>query len=139
MKHLLWIAAGLILTAVAAAMILRQTKGDAHARDIATAVLITLASAELSMIPMMLVRRSGPIAHFQAAFGGTVLHLFLTFALGATAYALHLVPDRQIFLFLLLGFYWISLVFVVLAMIRLFRRSVSEHPSTAGDTAAKSS
>jgi len=72
-KHLLWIAAGLVLTAVIAAMILRQTKGDAHARDLATAVLITLASAELSMIPMMLVRRAGPVAHFQAAFGGTVL------------------------------------------------------------------
>jgi hypothetical protein len=132
-KHVIWIPIALFLTAGLAALVLNQVAGGYHVQDIAYAAGITLVSAELAMIPITLTRKSGPVANFQAAFGGTVIHLFLTFAAGAACYGLKLVADRQVFLFLLLGFYWFSLVFVVIAMIRIFRRSI---PHGAGPVGA---
>lgn len=122
MKSALWIFAGLLITAGLAALVLRQTTSDPHLREVATATVISLISAELSMIPMALARKSDTVVIFQSAFGGTVIHLFLTFAMGATAYSLRLV-DRGVFLFLLLCFYWFSLIFVVTAMIKIFRHA----------------
>jgi hypothetical protein len=77
----------------------------------------------------MLCRRSpSPVVVFQAGFGGTVLHLFLTVALGASVYALNVVEDRRLFVLLLMGFYWVSLMLVVVAMIRVFRKAVTGAP-----------
>lgn len=122
MKIVLWIFAGLLITAGLAALVIRLMTHQPHLREIAFATAITLISAELSMVPMALTRKSEPVVIFQAAFGGTVIHLFLTLALGAAVHSLRLV-DRSVFLFLLLGFYWFSLIFVVTAMIKLFRHS----------------
>jgi hypothetical protein len=122
LKSMVFILGGLLVTAGVAALVLNQFTHDPHLRDIAFATAITLISAFCSMIPMALTRKSEAVVVFQAAFGGTVIHLLLTLAMGAAVHALHLV-DRGVFLFLLLGFYWFSLIFVVTAMIRIFRHS----------------
>jgi hypothetical protein len=127
-KHVIWIPLGLLLTAAVAALVLRQVTGSYHGQEVGFAVGITLVSAELAMIPLAMTRRLGPVANFQAAFGGTLMHLFLCLAAGAAVYALQLAGDRNIYVFLLLGFYWFSLVFVVIAMARVFRRTM---PTTA--------
>jgi hypothetical protein len=121
-----------------AALILRQTTGQPHLRDLAIVTGITLLSSQAAMIPIGLARKSDPVVVFQAAFGGSVIHLFTTLALGATVHAMKWVDDRSLFLFLLLGFYWFSLIFVVTAMIKIFRRSVPQ-PRAAGEVQAKGS
>ena len=133
MKHAMWISAGLLATAVVAALVLRQATGDPHLREVGFAAAITVFSAVVAVLPLALTSKSSPVAVFQAAFGGTVAHLFLTLALGAAAHTLGRV-DRSLFLFLLLAFYWVSLLFVVTALIKVFRRAFPKH-ATATDTA----
>lgn len=132
-KYLIGISAGLVSAAVMTALILRVATGHAHLGDLVIVTVITLISGQLSLLPLWLLRKSSPIALFQAAFGGTILHLFLTLAVGATFYALRLVGDQRFFLFLLLGFYWFSLIFVVTVMIKIFRRFVAAQPAAAPD------
>ncbi len=133
MKYSICISAGLALTAAVAALILRQATGQAHVGDLLIVTGITLASGHIAMLPIWMMRKSAPVVLFQAAFVGTVLHLFITLVVGAAVYALRLVGDRGMFLFLLLGFYWFSLIFVIGAMIRLFRRLFPQ-PAPAAQT-----
>lgn len=120
----------MLATAAVAAMVLYQFTHTAHLREVGFAASITLVSALLSMIPMALVRKSDPVVVFQAAFGGTVIHLLLTLAIGAAVHALQLVDDRKVFIFLLLAFYWFSLIFVVTAMIRIFRQAAQQRAAS---------
>jgi hypothetical protein len=122
-KHVIWIFAGVLAIAAMAALILRQATGQPHLGDLSVLTVITLFSAMISMIPVLLMRGKSPVAVFQAAFGGTVLHLLVMLGLGAGARMMHWV-DRGMFLFLLLAFYWFSLVFIVTAMIKVFRGSM---------------
>ena len=133
MKYSICISAGLLLTAAFAALILRQATGHAHLGDLLIVTGITVASGHIAMLPIWFMRKSGPVVLFQTAFVGTVLHLFITLVVGAAVYALRLVGDRGMFLFLLLGFYWFSLIFVVGGMIRLFRRLFPQ-PAPAAQT-----
>jgi hypothetical protein len=59
-----------------------------------------------------------------------VLHIFLTIAMGAAVYAMQAVNDRRLFVFLLLFLYWISLMLVVVAMVRIFRGSSAAQRSS---------
>jgi hypothetical protein len=137
-KHVIWIFAGVLAIAAIAALILRQVKGDPHLRDLSILTAITLVSAMLSMIPLLLMRGRSAVAVFQAAFGGTVLHLLVMLGLGAAVQMMKWV-DRGIFLFLLLAFYWFSLVFIVTAMARLFRSFIPASPHLADQTSVKQS
>ena len=137
MRHVFFICTGMLIAAVAGGFVLRAVTGDAHVRDVTTVSLVTLASAHLSMVPLMLCRRSRAlVVIFQAGFVGTVLHLFLTIALGAAAYALHLVEDRRLYVILLMAFYWVSLMLVVVAMIRVFRKVAAGAAATAATAVA---
>ena len=131
MKHVIWIPLGLLLIAAAAALILRQFTGSYHGQEVGFAAGIALVSAELAMVPLALSRRLGPVANFQAAFGGTLMHLFICLAAGAAVYALQLAGDRNVYVFLLLGFYWFSLIFIVIAMTRVFRRTMPQDGAAA--------
>jgi hypothetical protein len=132
-KYSICISAGLLLTAGLAALTLRQATGHAHLGDLLIVTAITVVSGHLAMAPIWMLRKSAPVVLFQAAFAGTVLHLFITLVVGAAVYALRLVGDRGMFLFLLLGFYWFSLIFVIGAMIKVFRRcAASQTTGEAG-------
>lgn len=135
MKPLISIFAGVLLIAAIAAIVLRQVTGNPHLRDLAIITAITLISAQISMVPLLLMRGKSPVAVFQAAFGGTVIHLLVMLAMGAAVNAMKWV-DRGIFLFLLLAFYWFSLVFIVTAMIRIFRGYMPQSSSSSSHLAA---
>jgi hypothetical protein len=120
LKHVTWIIAGVIMTAAVTALVLQQFTGNAHLRDLAILTAITLLSSHLAMIPLLIARGKPAVTVFQSAFAGTVIHLFLMLAMGAVIHAMNW-ADRKIFLFLLLLFYSFSLVFIVIAMIKIFR------------------
>ena len=125
MKGLIYVPLAMLLTATAAALILRAFGRPVDPKTFVTAAAIATLSAEAALIPLVLTRHASPVAVSQAALGGSMLHLFLTFALGATAFMMNLAGRRDLFLFLLLGFYWISLIFIVIAMIKCIRRSAA--------------
>src|SRR3954465_5331915 len=112
----------MIATAVVAAVVLRQATGNAHLRDVGIVTAITLLSSHIAMVPLLIARGRPAITVFQSAFAGTVIHLFLMLAMGAVIHAMKW-ADRGIFLFLLLAFYWFSLGFAIIAMIKFFRGS----------------
>ena len=138
MKHVIWIIAGLLLTAAVAAVVLRQTTGHAHLRDLGIVTGITLLSSHIAMVPLLMARGKSTVTVFQAAFGGTVIHLFLMLAMGAVIHAMKW-ADRGVFLFLLLAFYWFSLVLVVTAMIKIFRGYLHPSPTATSDVPAGNS
>ena len=129
MKQLIWIIAGVIMIAGVSALVLRQATGNAHLRDIGIVTAITLISAQIAMVPLLMARGKAAVAMFQSAFVGTVIHLFLMLVMGAVIHMMNWV-DRKIFMFLLLSFYSFSLVFVVIAIIRIFR--ICLHPPSTG-------
>jgi hypothetical protein len=131
-KNLVWVGICIVLAAAAAVPILRAATGRGHEREVLTAGVIVLIAAELSLVPLLLSRRSKMLVVFQAALVGTVIHLFLTFAMGAAAFAMRIIEDRYFFLFVLMGLYWISLIFLVTVMTRAGRRAEPENgPSPA--------
>lgn len=103
--------------------LVRQVTGQPHTREVLAAAGIVILSGELALLPIVIVRRSSAVAVFQAAFGGTVIHMFLALALAAACHVLGLVADVRLFLFLLLSFYFVSLIVLVVAMVRIFRRA----------------
>jgi len=136
-KHVIWIFAGLIVTAIVAALVLRQATGHAHLRDVGIVTAITLLSSQVAMLPLLMARGKSAVTVFQSAFAGTVIHLFLMLAMGAVIHAMKW-ADRNIFLFLLLAFYWFSLVFVVISMSKIFRSYLHASP-TSNDVPAGNS
>ena len=125
MKHLIWVPLALAALALVALGVVRSATGDPHAREVAAAAGVIITAATLALVPVTLARRSDPVVVFQAAFGGTVIHMFLAIALAAACHVLQLVVDRRLFLFLLLSFYFVSLIVLVLAMVRVFRKSAA--------------
>lgn len=126
MKSLVWIPVVIVVAALAAVPILRAITGAAHTRELLIAGAICLVSSEMALIPLLLTRRASQIAVSQAALVGTVVHMFMMLALGAAAYALQMVGQRNLFLFLLMGLYWVSLILIVIAMIKAVRHAPPE-------------
>ena len=125
MKHLIWVPIVLALLALVALGVMRSATGQPHGPEVFAAAGVVIVSSTLALVPITLARRSDAVVVFQAAFGGTVIHMFLAIALAAACYVLQLVNDRRLFLFLLLSFYFVSLIVLVLAMVRVFRKSAS--------------
>jgi hypothetical protein len=124
----------MVLSAAAAAWLLRAVGAQVELKTVITAAVITTLAAEAAVLPVVLARNAAPVVTSQAALVGTMLHLFLTFVLGAAAYLMNLVTRKDLFLFLLLGFYWVSLIFIVLVMIRFIRRSATSAKSSTTTT-----
>jgi hypothetical protein len=130
----------MVMSATAAALILRAFGRAVDVKTFVTAAVIATLSAEAALVPVLLARGAGTASVSQAALVGTMLHLFLTFALGATAYLMNFAGRRDLFVFLLLGFYWVSLIFIVIVMVKSIRRSAAAvrpaaSAGTSGSTA----
>ena len=125
MKHLFWVPLTLALLAGVALGVMRSATGKLHVHEVAAAGGVVMIAATLALVPITLARRSDAVVVFQAAFGGTVIHMFLALALAAACHVLQLVPDRRIFLCLLRSLYVVSLIVLVLAMVRVFRKSAA--------------
>jgi hypothetical protein len=137
LKHLIWVPIVLAAFALVALGVMRSATGQPHTPEVLAAAGVVILSSTLALVPITLARRSDAVVVFQAAFGGTVIHMFLAVALAAGCHVLQLVPDRRLFLFLLLSFYFVSLIVLVLAMVRIFRKSTSAgHPARGAHSPA---
>jgi hypothetical protein len=125
-----WIIPVIVLLGAAGAWGIFHGRGqDQRWHEVSAAAVVCLVSAELALIPAMLLRRSSSVAVAQASLGGTVIHLMLTLVLAAGAWELRLVPmQRQTFIFLLLAFYWISLIGLAIALVRITRTTAASAP-----------
>ena len=54
--------------------------------------------------------------------------MFLTLLLAAVVWMGKMVANKQMFLFMLLAFFWVSLIVLVLAMTRLVRSAAIKRP-----------
>lgn len=99
-----------------------------YVRELIAAALICTISGELALLPAALLGKSDPATVSQAGLAGTVIHMFLSLLLAAVVWIGKLVVNKQMFLFMLLGFFWVSLVVLVLAMTRLVRSADVKRP-----------
>jgi hypothetical protein len=102
-------------------------------RELGMAAALCAVSGELSLIPALRTHRNDPVAMAQAALIGTVAHMVLTLVLAAGAWSARLVPlERHAFIYMLLVFYWVSLIGLVIALARILRGLAASKPQTAG-------
>lgn len=113
--------------------------GVVHGRDVAAAAIICGVSAELALVPAWLRRNAGVLAVFQAGLVGTVLHLIAALFIGVVMMFAHVAVDTRTFLYLLIAFFWVSLMVMVMGLARLFREASPEPaaPAAGGAQATK--
>ena len=122
MKFLLLIPLVLLLVAGGCYGSAKVMGGNGHGRELIAAAVICAIAGDLAMLPIVLLRKSKDAAVVaQAGLGGTVIHMLLTLILAAAMWSQMEVAGRKSFLFLLLAFFWVSLIVLVLAMVRLVR------------------
>jgi hypothetical protein len=81
--------------------------------DPVVAGAIGIAAGLAGLSPILAGRRKDAVGIFQLALVGTVLHLFVTVGLMATALAAHLVSASIGFMGWLMAGYWLSLITLV--------------------------
>jgi hypothetical protein len=123
LKTLLFIPAVLLLLAGAYWATMAGLGMQFHRRELIAAVAICIVSGEVALMPAAMLRNSDPATVSQAGLAGTVIHMFLTLLLAAIAWISKVLVNKQLFLFMLLAFFWVSLIVLVVAMIRLVRGS----------------
>ena len=138
MKGLFLVPVVMALSAAAGALVLRGLGRPVDVRNLVAAAVIAMSAAEAALMPLLLTRHAGPAAVSQAGLVGTVVHLFLSIALGAAAYVMKLTGRRDAFLFYLLCFYWVSLIYIVTVMAKEIRRSASAAAGSRGSGRANS-
>jgi hypothetical protein len=105
-----------------------------HARELIAAATACGVGGIFALAPSILMRGGDVAGVTQTALLGTVIHMFVTLLAAAIIWMGGLVADRAAFVFLLLAFYWISLIALVLAMARLVRHARQAKPGAAGAT-----
>jgi hypothetical protein len=121
LKNLLLIPIVMLLVAAGCWGVMAAMGLKIHPRDLIVAAVICTIAGEMALAPATLLRSGDAATVSQAGLAGTVIHMFLSLLLAAMAWMGKLVIDRGPFLFLLLAFYWISLIVLVLATARLVR------------------
>jgi hypothetical protein len=109
---------------VAAIGVCRAIGVDAHLKDLLAATLTCLVAGELASIPMLLTRGGNQASVAQAALIGSVVHLFVCIGVATILMFGHLGPGPA-YLYWLLGFYWVTLIALVVA----FARSIRSAPT----------
>jgi hypothetical protein len=118
MKTLIFIPLSLAVMAALMAVVCRIARLDVGNREALFAVIIAAFAAEIAFLPAWLAQKSESVRFAQAALGGTLLHLFITFVLGAALLLAKFVLPQP-FVYWLLGAYWISLSVLVVALLKL--------------------
>ena len=125
MRSLLVIPIVLAVAAVAAWFVLGAMHWTPHLRDVIGAAAVCAVSGTAALAPAAMKRRAGIQALFQAGLLGTVMHLLVTLAGGAVMVLGQVAVDRRAFLYLILVFYWVSLVTLVRILARFFREETA--------------
>ncbi len=116
-----------VVLSVAVCFIASRLGGwDAHGRDLIAAAAVVLFAAELAVSPLFFVRGADQAAVAQAGLVGTVLHMLGAAAAGwAVSAAMHL---KQPFFYMLLAFYWLTLISLSLICVRAVRTAPMARP-----------
>jgi hypothetical protein len=122
-RSLIWIPLTVIVVAAIAWGALRGVRHTVPTRELLLAAGIVLVAGELATLPMILSRGAGPAAVSQSSLLGTLIHLFLSITLAGAVAWMHAVSDVRMFLYLLVGFYWLTLVSLVMLSARAIRAS----------------
>jgi hypothetical protein len=129
MRIVLLVPLALIVTAGAGWIVCRGAGFGFVVRDVVTAGLICLISADAAMVPLILTRSARQGAVAQAALVATMIHLMLSGALSAVVFLAKLPPGiGPSFLYWLLTFYWISLIVVVIGCVRAVKSAPQDQP-----------
>lgn len=126
MRTLLLIPVVLLLIAGGCWGVAMAAGWQPHGRELIAAALICVLSGEMALAPAVIFRKSDPATVSQAGLAGTVVHMFLTLLLAAVVWMGKMVANKQMFLFMLLAFFWVSLIVLVLAMTRLVRSAATK-------------
>lgn len=97
---------------------------DAHLKDLLAATLTCLVAGELAAIPLILTRGGNQASVAQAALVGSVVHLFVCIGVAGVIIFGHLGLGPA-YLYWLLGFYWVTLI----ALVVVFARSIRSAPT----------
>ena len=91
-----------------------------HEREMMIAGITCLVAGALASLPIILTRGASQIAVVQAALLGTIVHLFVCI-ITATVLALAKLVAPQPYLYWILGFYWMTLMALVIGFARAVR------------------
>src|SRR2546429_560787 len=118
----------LAIAFAAAIGICRAIGVDAHLRELLAATLTCLIAGELAVLPLVLARGGNQASVAQAALVGSVVHLFVCIAVAGVVVFGHLGPGPA-YLYWLLGFYWVTLIVLVVVFARSIRSAPTTHAS----------
>ena len=94
-----------------------------HSREIVLACIVCFLAAQFALLPAVLLRKADSGTLSQAGLVGTVVHMFLTLILASIVWMSHWIENRKFFLFALVGYFWITLLALVIILARLIRES----------------
>jgi hypothetical protein len=86
--------------------------------------VIATAAGVLGLTPILRSARKDPVAIFQAALIGTVVHLVSASIFTGVLLGLHVVQTHAAFVFWLLAGYWASLITLILQLRRVMAASI---------------
>jgi O-antigen/teichoic acid export membrane protein len=129
MRALLLSPIFIAISALLGVALCHTTSLDPHLRELALAAGVCLAAGEVAAVPLMIYR--GLMHPAQAALLATVAHLLIaTFATGGVILLAH---PPVAFVYWLFVFYFVTLLAVCAAAIRVVRSAPVETPtSTSG-------
>jgi hypothetical protein len=126
MRAMLSVPLAVILFAAISFAICKLLGWNAHGSDLIAAGFTCLVAGELAGIPLILARGGNTLAISQAALVGSVIHLLASIVIAGIAVMLKL-HVGQAYLFWMLGFYWITLLVLVIG----FAKAIRSAPATA--------
>lgn len=134
MSGIVVIPATILSSAAAGCAVCLAFGVDPHPRQLVAAATTSLLAGELALIPMLVARNASQQTVVQAGLLATVALLLLTIA-AATGLILLKTGLGQPFLFWLAGFYWASLIVMVILLVRQLQsapaaKQESKHQST---------
>jgi len=116
MRALLIVPVVILLTAGAGWGIVAAVQAPVSVKELVMAALACLAAGELAMVPLILARNTTQATVSQAALAGTVIHLLASIALAGGA--MLVIHPAAAFVYWMLGFYWVTLIVLVVAFVR---------------------
>ncbi len=108
--------------------------GGAHGRDAAVAAAIAILAVIAGLMPVRFAADRTAVGLFQSAWIGSILHLTVFLALGATVIFSCKPPTA--FVIWLLAMYWLTLVALCVTLVRVIRSEIPQNGNAAGNALA---
>lgn len=126
MKNLLLIPISVIITAALVIVASRVVGFTLHTQELFIAAVIGLLAGELGIVPMILTRGASQYAVTQAALVASIVHLFSCTAFGGILIATKPITLDPSFIYLLMLFYFLTLILLVNVLVRAVRTAPVE-------------